>query len=131
MPKPILSPDSTYLELNKPREFQRFFLGLMELLKRKLQRINVGDSGHYYYTCGEIHDRCNKNWDPFVNLWSYTDRKQLDFYVVKDLIEEHLGRELECECEILGDKKVIRRRELQKQFGVDFGQPGERQVEIV
>ena len=131
MPKPILSPDATYLELNKPSEFQRFFLGLMELLKRKLQRVNVGDSGHYYYTCGEIHDRCNKNWDPFVNLWSYTDRKQLDFYVVKDLIEEHLGRELECECKILGDKKVIRRRELQKQFGVDFGEPGERGVEIV
>ena len=51
--------------------------------------------------------------------------------MVKDLIEEHLGREFECECEILGDKKAIRRRELQKQFGVDFGETGERQVEIV
>jgi len=109
MSKPILSPDATWLEIHKPGEFRRFYQGLIDLLKRKLQRIDVGDSGHYYYTCGEIHDRCNKNWEPFIQMWSYSDRKQLDFYVVKDLIEEHLGRELECECEILGDKKAIRR----------------------
>ena len=130
MSKPILSFDATYLELSKPGEFQKLFLGLIDLLKRKLQRKKVGGSGHYY-TCGEIHDRCNKNWDPFVNLWSYAERKQLDFYVVKDLIEEHLGRELECECEILGNKKAIRRRELEEQFGVDFGEHGKRGVDIV
>jgi hypothetical protein len=131
MSKSILSPDATYLEINNPGEFQLFYHGLIELLKRKLQRKKVGGSGLYYYTCGEIHDRCNKNWDPFIHLWSYTDRKQLDFYVVKDLIEEHLGRELECECEILGDKKAIRRRILGKQFGVDFGEPGGRGVDII
>ena len=131
MTKSILSPDATYLELSSPGEFQRFYQGFIDLLKMKLRRINIGDSGHYYYTCGEIHDRGNKNWDPFRNLWSYTDSKQLEFYVVKDLIEEHLGRELECECEILVDKKAIRRRELQKQFGVDFGQPGEGGLDIL
>ena len=131
MSKPILSFDATYLELSKPGEFQKFFLELIDLLKRKLQQKKVGGSGHYYFSCGEIHDRCNQNWDPFVNLWSYAERKQLDFYVVKDLIEEHLGRELECECEILGDKKAIRRRELENQFGVDFGEHGKRGVEIV
>jgi len=131
MAKPILSPDATYLELNKPGDFQRFFLGLIELLKKKLKRINIGGSGHYYYTCGEIHDRDNKNWEPFMHLWSYTDRKRLDFYVVKDLIEEYLGRKLECECEILGDKKAIRRKMLGRQFGVDFDGPGERGFDIV
>ena len=131
MSKPILSPDSTYLELSSPGEFQRFYQGYIERLKTNLQRKKVGSSGLYYYTCGEIHDRDNKNWDPFSNLWSYTDRKQLDFYVVKDLIEERLGRKLECECEILGDKMEIRRRELQKQFGVDFGSTGKRGVDIV
>ncbi len=54
-----------------------------------------------------------------------------EFYMVKDLIEEHLGRELECECEILGDKKATRRRELIKQFGVDFGEHGKRGMDIV
>ena len=50
---------------------------------------------------------------------------------MKDLIEEHLGRQLECECEILRDEKAIRRSQLQKQFGVDFGEPGERGVDVV
>ena len=131
MSKPILSPDATYLEISSPGEFQRFYQGLIDLLKKKLNRINIGGSGLYYYTCGEMHDRCNGNWKPFLHLWSYTDRKQLDFYVVKDLIEEHLGRQLECECEILGDKKAIRRRVLGKQFGVDFWESGDWEVEIV
>jgi hypothetical protein len=131
MSRPILSPDATYLEISNPGEFQRFYQGLIELLKRKLQRKKVGDSGLYYFTCGQIHDRNNRNWEPFRNLWSYTETKQLDFYVVKDLIVEHIGRELECECEILRDKMEIRRRILGRQFGVDFGEPGERGVDIV
>jgi len=131
MSKPVLSPYLTYLELNELDDFQSFFLGLIDLLKRKFQRIDVGGSGDYYYTCGEIHDRCNRNWKSFSQLWSYTDRKQLDLYVVKDLIEEHLGRQLECECEILIDEKAIRRNQLHKQFGVDFGESGKRRVDIV
>ena len=120
MSKSILSPDATYLELNKPIEFQKFFIGLIELLKQKLQRIDVGGSGHYYYTCGEIHDRCNHNWNPFSYMCAYTERKKFDFYVVKNLIEEQLGRQLECECEILRDEKAIRRIQLQKQLSVTF-----------
>jgi len=49
MSKSNLSPGATYLELNKSGNFQMLFLGLIELLKKKLQRIDVGDSGHYYY----------------------------------------------------------------------------------
>jgi hypothetical protein len=123
MSKPILSPDATYLELGGPGQFQSFYVEFIELLKTKLKRVNIGDSGFIYYTCGEIHDRCNKNWKPFFYLWSYAGENGLDFYVVKDLIEEHLGRQLECECEILGDGKEIRGKMLGKQFGVDFGEP--------
>ena len=86
MSKSNLSPDATYLELNKSGNFQMLFLGLIELLKKKLQLIDVGDSGLYYYNCGEIHDRCNHKWNPFGHIWAYTERKQFDFYVVKDLI---------------------------------------------
>ena len=131
MSKSILSSDATYLDLNKPSEFQKFFIGLIELLEKKLQRIDFFGSGHYYYTCGEIHYRCNHNWNHFGHIWAYTERKQFDFYVVKDLIEEHLGRQLECECEILRDKKAIRRRQLHKKFGVDFGGQGKLGVDIV
>ena len=65
MSKPILSPDATYLEISSPGEFQRFYQGLIDLLKKKLNRINIGGSGLYYCTCGEMHDRCNGNWKPF------------------------------------------------------------------
>ena len=51
--------------------------------------------------------------------------------MVKDLIEEYLGRELECECEILRDERDMQRRVLGKQFGVDFGEPGKLGVDIV
>jgi hypothetical protein len=131
MSKPILSPDATDLELGGPGKFKRFYLEFIDLLKTKLKRINIGDSGFYYYTCGEIHDRDNKNWVPFKYLWSYSDRKRLDFYVVKELIEEHLGRQLECECEIFGDEKEIGRRVLGKPFGVDFSGSGKRVLDIV
>ena len=130
MSKPILSPDATYLELARPGEFQRFYMEYIEILKSNLKRISIGGTDQFYYTCGEIHDRCNKNWKPFFYLWLYTDERGLDFYVVKDLIEEHLGRELLCECEIMQDEKAIRRRALKEQFGVDFGEPGKRMVDV-
>ena len=131
MSKPILSPAATHLELASPGEFQSYYAEYIERLKSKLKRITAGDSDQFYYTCGEIHDRCNKNWNPFLNLWSYADEKGLDFYAVKDLIEEHLGRELTCECDIMRDEKAIRRRALEEQFGVDFGESGNRTVDIV
>ena len=79
MSKSNLSTDATFLELNKSGNFQMLFLGLIELLKKKLQRIDVGDSGHYYYICGEIHDRCNHNWNPFGHMWAYTEQKNSIF----------------------------------------------------
>ena len=130
MSKSILSPDATYLELSKPEAFQRFYQEYIELLKRNLQRISIGGTGQSYYTCSEIHDRSNKNWKPFFHLWSYAEDKGLDFYEVKDLIEEHLGLELICECEIMRDEKAIRRMALQEQFGVDFGEPGKSMVDV-
>jgi len=57
MSKPILSPDATYLELSSLGEFQRFYQGFINVLKNKLQRKKVGDSSHYYFSCGDIHDR--------------------------------------------------------------------------
>lgn len=50
MSKSILYPDATYLELYKPGEFQNFLQGLIEILKGKLQRINV-------YVQGSVHHR--------------------------------------------------------------------------
>jgi hypothetical protein len=59
MSKPTLSPDATYLELSMPGEFQRFYQEYIELPEIKLQRITLGGTDQFYFTCGEIHDRSN------------------------------------------------------------------------
>jgi hypothetical protein len=64
-------------------------------------------------------------------LWDYCKRVGYDFYVVRDIIFERIGRKLVCECEMLQDNKKRRRMELERIFGVDFGRPGERELELV
>jgi hypothetical protein len=130
--KPIAmrTPDATWLDLRKPHRFQAFFQGLIEYLKTKLQRVTVAGS-HDYYTCGQLHDRGNRHWKPFQHLWTYCEKTGHDFYEAKDMIEERIGRNLICECELLNDEKAIRRRELQALYGVDFGEAGQRGADVV
>ena len=39
---------------------------------------------------------------------------------MRDIIVEHLGRKLECECQVLFDERKLRKEALKKQFGIDF-----------
>ena len=98
--KPIRTADGTYLVLGKQDEFQKFFRGLIEFLQKKLKKVEIEGKRHYY-TCGRPHERYYQAWKSFPNLWTYTDKKGLDFYAVKDLLDEFFFRELVCECEIL------------------------------
>ena len=100
MKKRLLSSDETYLRLGQQDEFQKFFRGLIEYLQKRLKKVESTEGvGHYY--C-RPHERYYQAWKSFPNLWIYTDKKRLDFYAVKDLLDEFFFRELECECEILG-----------------------------
>ena len=119
--KPLRTADATYLHLNKTDNFQKFFRGLIEFLQKKLQRVFV-DRSEPYYICGDTHD--------FKYLWIYTEKKGLDFYAAKNLLDDFFFRELKCTCEVLGGDKEVRRRQLEE-FGVDFGEPGKREVDIV
>jgi len=127
--KPIRSADETYLHLNKTENFQTFFRGFIEFLKKKLKSIEE-DGSEPYYICGETHQKFNRNWKPFRHLWNYTSKKRLDFYAARDLIEEKIGRELLCECQLMHDEEALRRKQLEA-FGVDFGEPGKREIDIV
>jgi hypothetical protein len=49
----------------------------------------------------------------------------------KEIIEEQIGRKITCECEIFSDSKEIKRKRLQAAFGVDFGEPGKRNLDVV
>ena len=58
-------------------------------------------------------------------------KTRLSPLAVKEMIEEHIGRKIFCECEILSDPKEIKRKRLQAAFGVDFGEPGKRDLDVV
>ena len=122
--------DLTWLELYRDDAFQEFFKGYLSELQKRLKQTKVHGSSQYRYSCGQVHDWKNNGWDPFKILSEYCAKTGYDFYVAKDIIEEKIGRRLECECQILNDEKAIRRRQLQASFGVDFGEPGRREVDV-
>jgi hypothetical protein len=47
------------------------------------------------------------------------------------MLEERIGYKVVCECEWIGDNRERRRMELTQVFGVDFGEPGKREVDVV
>jgi hypothetical protein len=55
---PIRTPDVTWLNLGKPKRFQKFLQGLIEYLKKNLQLIRVVGS-HEYYTCDQYHEKAS------------------------------------------------------------------------
>jgi hypothetical protein len=127
------APEMTYLKLRVESNFQKFFKGYTKLLQKKFKQIEVhGNNYRYsYYTCGQIHDPRNPEWKPFQHLWNYCEKTQFDFFEVRDMIFERIGYKVVCECQLLGDYKERRRMELTNVFGVDFGEPGNRCVDII
>jgi len=132
-PDKMRTPDHTRLNLVQEKNYRPFIDGYIKILQSYLKLVeHIGNSYSYnYYTCGEPHDRRNPNWKPFRLLWDYCERTGYDFYVVRDIIFERIGRKLVCECEMLQDNEKRRWMELEKIFGVDFGGPGEKGLELV
>ena len=132
-PPKMITPDHTRLNLGQEKYYGPFIKGYIKILQSNLKLVqNIGHSYSYTtYTCGEPHDRRNLNWKPFRHLWDYCERNGYDFFVARDIIFERIGRKLVCECEMLRDDKKRRRMELDSMFGVDFGGPGGRGLELV
>jgi len=132
-PPKLRTQDLTRLNLGQEKYYCPFIDGYIRILQSNLKLIKR--IGHNYndtiYSCGQPHDRRNPNWKPFWLLWDYCDRSGYDFYVVRDIIFERIGRKMVCECEMLRDDEKRRRMELEKMFGVDFGGPGGRRLKLV
>ena len=47
-------------------------------------------------------------------------KRGLDDFSVRDILFDHLGRNLKCECQVLYDERELRKEALKRQFGVDF-----------
>jgi hypothetical protein len=104
-PPQILTADHTWLRLNQDEYFHPFFREYLELLKSHLKRIQVMDHNgcfnHSYYTCGQDHDKRNREWKPFQLLERHCEAFGYDFIEARDMIQERIGRKLKCECELL------------------------------
>lgn len=132
-PPKMRTPDHTRINLGQEKHYRPFIEGYFKILQANLKLVkHVGQNYSYRtYTCGESHNRCNPNWKPFRLLWDYSEGKGYDFFVARDIIFERFGRKFVCECEMLRNDEKLRRLELERMFGVDFGGPGERGLDIV
>ena len=132
-PPKMRTPDHSRLNLSQEKYYRPFIYGYIKVLQSNLKLVK--HIGHNYtyktFSCGEPHDRQNPNWKPFRLLWDYCERTGYDFYVVRNIIFERIGRKLVCECEMVRDDEKLRRMELERIFGVDFGGPGGRGLELV
>ena len=89
------------------------------ILMDNFQKIRI-EGGGEYWTCGQEHDPRNWSWKPWQHLERLCRKRGLDDFAVRDIIIEHLGRNLECECQGLYDERELRKEALRRQFGVDF-----------
>lgn len=99
-------PSKTYIDLDQPEIYQRFMKDYLELLRTKLQQSKVmdqnGDLREIRYSCGQNHDSRNPNWKPFQSLEQCCRKCGYDEMETRGVIEEQIGRRLECECQLLG-----------------------------
>jgi hypothetical protein len=124
-PKPCRSYEFTGDILDHDGEYKKFFRGLTECLKSKLQRVEVKGSRHNYnqYTCGQLHDRRNPEWRKLESLWKYCEKTEFDPFAARDAIEERIGSII-CECQIINNETENRQKTLANAFGADLGEPG-------
>ena len=117
LPK-IRSVHMTNLYLSVPENLEKFLREFRQILKNNFQVINV--EGEKRYTCGQEHTRENPNWVPFKHFEPYCLEQGLDDFEVRDFLEEYLGRPIICECDILIDRRELRKRDLARMYGLDF-----------
>ncbi len=132
MAKQIRPAHETWKYLNQDNTFHDFMAGFLKYLQTNLKLIKVhGDKSSYeFYSCGQPHDPRYAAWRPFQNMETFCRKKRCDFETVKGMIEDRLFKRLKCECEILTNRNDIRRKELQRVFGLDFGS-GRRELGII
>jgi hypothetical protein len=132
-PPKMRTPNQTRLNLGQEKYYRSFIDGYIKILQSNLKQVkHIGHNYSYStYTCGEPHHRRNPNWQPFRLLWDYSGGTGYDFFAVRDIIFEMLGRKLTCECELMRNDKKHRRMEPESMFGVDFGGLGGRGLDLV
>ena len=128
-----LTHEEACRERVRDEKTRNMLIGYFEYLKEKLEKVEVKGNvrGFSYYSCGQTHDKGNPEWKPFQHLEAYCKEVGRHPIEVRELIESWTGRRVVCECQFLNDDKEIARRRLWADFGVDFGEPGKRGLDVV
>ena len=109
----------TYLYFVKAGALEKCLQDYRQILTPHFQKVRI-EGGGEYWTCGQNHDPRNWNWKPWQHLEWLCRQRGLDDFAVRDILVEHLGRKLDCECQVLFDARELRKEALRRQFGVDF-----------
>jgi len=88
-----------------------FLLDYRRILTDNFQKFRIEGRGEYW-TCGQEHDPRNWNWKPWQHLERLCRKLGLDDFAVRDIVKEHLGRKLDCECQVLYDERELLRKRL-------------------
>jgi hypothetical protein len=121
------------IEQIKDEDTRKQLAGCLQYLKQHLEKVELkGDlRSCSYYTCGQFHNKRNPNWKPFRHLEAYCKKAGLNWAGIREMIENRIGRRVECECQILNDDKEVKRKKLWVAFGMDFGESGKRSMDVV
>ena len=109
----------TYLYFAEPGVLETFMRDYHLIFFQNFQTVRI-EGGGKFWTCGQDHDPRNWNWKPWQHLERLCRKLGLDDFAVRDILVEHLGRKLECECQVLFNERELREEALKRQFGVDF-----------
>ena len=97
-------PNKTVIDLYQPEVYKQFLQGYLQLLRGNLKRYKVMDQNgalkQIRYSCGQEHDPRNPDWEPFKYLEYYCRKCEYDDMVAQEIIEEHIGKRLDCECQL-------------------------------
>ena len=118
--KPIIRiADATWLSLSRGNNLQKFILKFQQYLKKKLPVKKLPD-GSEFYDCGRDHRWPGWGFKPFQHLEVFCEKKGLEDFEVKDMLEDHFYREIAYDVQILNDEREMIKKALRRQFGVDF-----------
>jgi hypothetical protein len=81
-------------------------VGLSLGFSLKIFKIRI-EGGREFWICFQEHDPRNWNWKPWHHLERLCRNRGLDDFAVRDILGEHLGRKLECECQVLYDEREL------------------------
>ena len=133
MVKRIRTAQETEKYLNQDDNWSDFMSRYLIYLRDNLQivEVNSAKGSYQYYSCGQPHDPRNPNFRPFQHLQKFAQLNRCDFGTAKALLNFHILTRIGCECELLTNSKEIRRKDLERSFGLDFGGLGRKEFDLL